>query len=321
MVMVKVSAPGKLMLLGDHAVVHGRPCLVTAVNHRMSVELAGRKDNRIALCAPDVGLDGYEIDIADLTKEHPKGARFVLTAIKNFFEKHDKSSGLEVRTRSDFSAEFGFGSSSAVTVCTIKALAELFGLKLTNKELFDLAYKTVLDIQGVGSGFDVAAAVWGGTLWFVTGGKEIRPLKVAGLPLVVGYTGVKADTTTLVRMVGERLKREPVLINGIFDRMAALVRAGAADMERGRWTDFGKKMDATQELLAKLGVSSPELNRLISAAREAGAAGAKLSGAGGGDCMIALAPNREEDVKAAIETAGGTVIPVRTGVEGVRTEL
>ena len=321
MLMVKISAPGKLMLFGEHAVVHGNPCIVTAVNHRMSAELSKRRDQKIILLAPDVGIDIYEIDIAELGKGHPKGVRFAITAVKNFFEKYGLQSGLDIKTKSEFSSEFGFGSSSAVTVCVLKGLSELFGIKVSNRELFDLAYKTVLEIQGVGSGFDVAAAIWGGTLWFITGGKEIEPLKTGPIPLVVGYTGVKADTATLIRMVEERMKKEPEIINDIFDKMSELVRAALADIEAGEWSAVGSKMDSAQGLLAKLGVSSKELDRLIAAARSAGALGAKLSGAGGGDCMIALAkPGKEDAVKAAITAAGGKLILLKTGAAGVRLE-
>ncbi len=318
--MVKVSAPGKLMLLGEHSVVYNRPCIVTAVNHRMSVSIEKISGTKITLNAPEVKIDKYEIDMSELGKEHPKGARFVLTAVKNFFEKYDVKSGLDIRTKAEFSAEFGFGSSSAATVCTIKGLAALAGIKMTNKELFDLCYKTVLDIQGAGSGFDVAAAIWGGTLWFVTGGKEIRQLKTGPIPLVVGYTGIKADTTTLVKKVAEQMKIESAMINKIFDDITELVKTGVSDIEDGRWSEFGRKMNYNQSLLEKLGVSTPELDRLISAARSVGA-GAKLSGAGGGDCMIAVAePEKEETVQRAIASAGGTLIPVKTGVEGVKIE-
>ncbi|MEK7090049.1 MAG: GHMP kinase, partial [Patescibacteria group bacterium] len=78
-----------------------------------------------------------------------------------------------------FQSTFGFGSSSAVTVCTIKALAKLFKVNLSTKESFDLAYQAVLDVQGVGSGFDVAAATYGDTLYFVARGQTIKNLNTA----------------------------------------------------------------------------------------------------------------------------------------------
>ena len=180
---ITVSAPGKLMLMGEHAVVYNHPCLVTAVDQRMHATVEILEKGEFQLEAPDVKVTGYKKPIKNLgSGEIPKGAKFVEIAVKNFMEeiaspneraRNDNNIGIKVTTKSEFSAQFGFGSSSASTVCVIKALSELFKLKLTQKEIFDLAYKTVLDIQGKGSGFDVAAAVYGGTLYFVTFGKII----------------------------------------------------------------------------------------------------------------------------------------------------
>lgn len=319
--MVKVSAPGKLMLFGEHAVVHNRPCIVTSIGQRMSVSLEKKGDNKISLNAPDIDIKNYIISLNDLNKVHPKEIRFVLTAIKNFFEKYKIKNGLEVETKSDFSMEFGLGSSSAVTVSTLKGLGELFGVEMDERELFALAYKTILDIQGVGSGFDLAAAIFGKTLYFVTGGKIIEKIKTENLPIIVGWTGIKADTSTLVKMVNKKLLEEPARINKIFDEIEGIVNLARIEIENQNWKKVGKFMNLNQELLRKLGVSSIELGNLIKAALNSGAFGAKLSGAGGGDCMIAVFDkNNEENIKKAIEKAGGKVVEVKLQVEGVKIE-
>jgi mevalonate kinase len=319
--MIKVSAPGKLMLFGEHAVVHGKPCIVSAVDARMRVFLKKRKDNKIFLNSPDLNLKNYFISIDDLDKPTEKEVRFVLTAIKNFFEKYKVKRGLEIKTKSEFSMEFGLGSSSAVTVATIKALSEFFEIKMENKELFDLAYKTILDIQGVGSGFDVATAIYGGTLYFVTGGKLIEKIKVKDIPLVIGYSGEKADTPSLVKMVNEKLKESPEKIKKIFDEIEKIVNSARIEIENKNWRKVGKLMNLNQDLLRKLEVSSKKLENLIKAALDSGAYGAKLSGAGGGDCMIAITDlKNRENIKKAIEKAGGKIIKVKVSAEGVKIE-
>lgn len=320
---VKVSSPGKLMLMGDHAVVHDRQCLVTAVNQRLWVTIEETSQTgEILIDAPDVGLDQFVVSLkqGELT-DLPKAAKFVVQAIRNFDQFHPVKTGLHLTTASDFNATFGFGSSSAVTVASIKALAELQQLALSEAQLFKLAYQTVLDIQGVGSGFDLAAAIWGGTLLFSTGGKEIRPLVVKNLPLVVGYTGVKADTATLVKQVGGFLSAAPELVTPIFDTIQESVIQAEQDLEETNWAHLGQLMNLHQGLLNALGVSSPELERLVFAARSAGAYGAKLSGAGGGDCMIALVDNKTRSVvEEAIQTAGGQVLPVELSAPGIKVE-
>jgi len=177
---IKASAPGKLMLFGEHAVVYGYPCIVTTVESRIYVEV--EKAERFKIDAPQV-----------------KDTRFVEEAVKQFCEKYKVENKLLIKTYSDFSSQYGFGSSSAVTVATIYALSKYHKIDLTNKEIFDMGHKVVQQVQGVGSGFDIAAATYGGTIYFVTGGKVIEPLSISELSLIVGYSGTKADTSNLVK--------------------------------------------------------------------------------------------------------------------------
>ena len=323
---ITVSAPGKLMLLGEHSVVYGKPCIVTAVNQRIqaTVELttlpAGRQGKPFfELNAPDVGVRTYKKPMFKLGKgEIPKGAKFVEIAVRNFL---NRTRGVKVTTKSQFSSEFGFGSSSASTVCVIKALSELTEKKLSNQQIFDLSYKTVLDIQGKGSGFDVAAAIFGGTLYYITPGKVIQPLKINRLPLIVGYSGIKFDTVRLIDEVDKKAQKYPQVINNVYDQIGKLVELAKKAILTSDWQRLGELMNLNEGYLSILGVEGKKLSNMIYAARETGAYGAKLSGAGMGDCMIALAaPNKLAAVKKAITQAGGQMIDVKENVEGVRIE-
>lgn len=322
--MVKVSAPGKLMLFGEHAVIYGRPCIVTAVDQRITVICEEIVGDELSVLALDLGIKDYHKKITELGSGSniPKEVKFVELALKNYRDQYGKIGGLKITTKSDFSSKFGFGSSSAVTVAVLKAVSELYSRKLTNKQLFDLSYKTVLDVQGVGSGFDLAAAIWGGTLYFVGGGKTIRPLKTKPLPLVVGYTGVKADTTTLVKQVGELYKKERVVVNNIFEIIEMITKKASHSLLKGDWVKLGMLMNMNQGLLESLEVGSDKLSSLIYAAKNNGAYGAKLSGAGGGDCMMALVDGKNTGtIKKAIRKQKGEILDVQTGAEGVRIEL
>lgn len=280
---LSVSAPGKLMLFGEHAVVYNRPCIVTAISERLTV------------------CEGT-----------PSGDTRFLDAAIDLWGKDQ-----HLQAMSSFSGAYGFGSSSAVTVAVLKFLRP----EASKRQLFDAAYKIILDIQGKGSGFDVAAAIYGGTLYFVTGGKVIESLKIKNMPLVIGYTGVKADTVTMMKSVEEKMKSQPERVGRIFDAIAKLTNDAKVKMIEGDWERVGKLMDFNQDYLRDLGASSEKLEAQISAAKGAGAWGAKLSGAGGGDCMIALVDGKKRKiVEDAIIKAGGQVIHIDTGAEGVRIE-
>lgn len=319
---ITVSAPGKLMFMGEHAVVYGKPCIVTAVGQRMKATVELTDGSNFELEAPDVKVEGYKKPMADLGNgEIPKGAKFVEVAVANFITQHPITGGLKISTKSEFSSQFGFGSSSASTVCVIKALSEITGANLENKAIFDLSYKTVLDIQGKGSGFDVAAATFGGTLYFVTGGKVIEPLDIESLPMIVGYSGIKADTVTLINQVGEKAKKYPEVIENIYEQIEKLVERAKEAILQTDWQTVGELMNFNEGYLSALGVESQKLADMIYASREAGAYGAKLSGAGIGDCMFALHSVQDKlQVVEAIQRVGGEVIDVKTNVEGVKIE-
>ena len=286
---VTASAPGKLVLFGEHAVVYGKPCIVTAVDQRLYVTVTKNGENAFHLSAPDLGLTAYSKTIDKLGGEGlPTGVRFIEVLYKRFLNDHPQTRGIDVVTRSEFSSSFGFGSSSAATVAFAMALFAVYGVEVSKQELFEICYQTVLEVQGVGSGFDVAAAIWGGTLYYVSPGKVVEQIKTGELPIVVGYTGIKADTPTLVRQVAEFRRKNPKTLEGVFNQIGVIVDKAKKALEEKNATLLGSLMNENQQLLAELGVSSVELDTLNQAAVKAGALGAKLSGAGGGDCMIAV---------------------------------
>ncbi len=307
------------MLMGEYAVLHGEPCIVTAVSARMRVTVRRTETDDLVLHAEDVGLMNFCKPIQQLGVGNiSKATVFVETSLRNFREAYPFDGGLIVETSSEFPATLGFGSSSAITVAIIAALSSLLKVCLTDRQIFDLSYKTVLDVQKKGSGFDVAAAVYGGTLLFTSGGTVIEPIDVSPFPLIVGYTAIKADTVTLIDAVGKSEDENPSEVHSIFEKIGALVLRGRSAMEDADWRTLGTLFNHNQMLLTALGVSHPKLDTMMLAACDAGALGAKLSGAGGGDCMIAVAEaNSMEIVKKAIASAGGQIIPVTFSALGV----
>lgn len=306
---VRASAPGKIMLFGEHAVIYGRPCIVTAIDKEVQVFLKPRTDDSISLTADALGFTNFPINLAKPVKSYPKTAQFTVSTLKNFKEEFGLQSS-DIITKSQIQ-ESGFGTSAALIVALTKALLRSSGKKVSRKELFRFCYGTMLKVQDVGSGFDIAAAIWGGTLYFTTGGTTIEPLEAPDLQIVVGHTQVKASSPSVVKAVAKMVKKEPNWAEEIFDQIEGVVKEARVAIEENDLKKLGNLMNTNQELLEELGVSSPGLDRLITRALEAGAYGAKLSGAGRGDFMIALV-NKEsrEHVEGAIESAEGRIISV-----------
>lgn len=320
---VTASAPGKLVLMGDHAVIYGRPCLVTAVDLRYQVRVEQIVSAEIVIDTASLRERGETRRLSrDVlgTLDEPE-TTFVESAIEQVFNAYGVRSGLKISTEGP-AISYGLGSSSAVTVATVAGLLSLMNIEWTAKEIFDLAYSAVLKVQqGRGSGVDVAAAVLGGTVYYVKGGATMETVAVPGpLPLVIGYSGEKVGTTGLIGQVAALRERQPALIGGVFDLMADAVNAGKAALVAGDWAAVGDLVNVHQGLLDTLNVNAPQLANLIFAARGAGALGAKFSGAGGGDCMFAVVdPENRAQVESAIRQHG-TLVELETGVSGVRIE-
>lgn len=316
---VTASAPGKLVLFGDHAAVYGKHCLVTAVDLRFSVTIAPASGPYVHIQTPELA-PGYRVSFDQLDAHNRRETAFVEAALRQIYRHHPISTGLEIVTAGP-RVTYGLGSSSAITVAALAAYAALAEIELSQRTLFDLAYAAVRDVQGKGSGVDVAAAVYGGTVYYAGFGEVIEPVAVERLPIAIGYSGAKVGTVSLIEHVAALRKRQPALIDPLLEMLGQISSAARAAIVQADWDTLGDLMNVHQGILDAFGVNTWPLARLIFAARDAGAHGAKLSGAGGGDCMFALISETTlQPVQAAIQQAGGTPVDLPNCAEGVRLE-
>lgn len=278
---VHTSAPGSLMLLGEHAVLHGKHALVGAINRRISVELFQTSENKVRIFS---SLGNYEAPLNELV-DHPS-FRFVLQAIRQHADQ--MPGGFELRIESEFSADIGFGSSAAVTVATHAAILYWLHRKQPNAEaLFHEALKTVQTVQGRGSGSDLAASVYGGVVGYTTD-FDFQPLEVS-VPLTAVYCGYKTPTPDVILKVEKLREQDPAKYERIYDEIDRSAEQAVSALRNRDLPTFGNLLNRNQELMDQMGVNTPELQEIVAALQESpDIFGAKISGSGLGDCAIGI---------------------------------
>lgn len=301
---VQATAPGKVIFFGEHSVVYRGPAIVLAIDRRAKVVAERREDHKIFVDAMDLGFSGY----FENDEYHPvrgKGWRgrnltALNVAAKKTMEQYGEKTGVNLKVRSMIPIAVGLGSSAAICVATVAAVAELFGGGLSQQKISDLAYEGEKVIHGNPSGVDNTIATFGGILRYEKGvGIDRYNLDDEPLPFVIGNTRKKRSTRRMVERVRLLKERNPSLVNSIIDDMSRLSQEGLEALLEKDLRRLGDLMNINHGLLSAIDVSTNELDTLVHYSRRGGALGAKLTGAGGGGCMIALA---EERFLSQIET-------------------
>jgi mevalonate kinase len=307
--MIKASAPGKVILFGEHAVVYGEPSLAGAINKRVFVGMKKSK-GKITMAS---GGKKESFSLNDISS--PSKFPYVKKAIELTFEKLEKQTGLEIKISSEIPPASGLGSSASVSVATVLALSHILNEPMEKNEIARLGYKTELEVQGAASRTDSAVVTYGGLLFIHQSTYE----KIdAEIPLIIGWTREERSTKELVRKVGRLKKEFPEVIDPIIKSIGSITKQAKKRILEG--SPIGDLMNINHGLLEALGVSTDKLNRAVYAARKSGAEGAKLTGAGGGGCMIAYAPKNRDVVKRVLEEEDCTVLDVAISKNGVRIE-
>ncbi len=290
---------GKVILLGEHSVVHGRPALAAGLPRGATAEVSASTDG---LTRARFVFDTAEVDVlASQDADHSLGR-----ALAALLATYTEPPPMQLTVRLELPAGAGLGASAAMGVAVSAALDQHLGVARTPEERATqtLAWERVF--HGNPSGVDNTMAAVGGVAFF-TRGQPLEPVRVRRpLVLVIGHSGEASETKLMVGLVAQQLEREPKRIGELFDAIAALVRNGRLAVEAGDLRALGQLMDMNHSLLSALMLSTPRLEDLCHAAREAGALGAKVTGAGGGGCMFALAADTSaaHTILAALQSLG-----------------
>ena len=323
--MTGASAPAKLILCGEHAVVYGRPAIALPLaGIRARVDVAdGRPGSGIAVHARDLRRRW-------LVANDPHGPiSQLITSVLSYLQ-HQATPGhdLRVTISSTIPIASGMGSGAAVATAVVRALAAHLGRQLSPSEISALVYASEQRFHGTPSGIDNTVIAYEQPIWFVRTGirdwrleigddssqssisnpqsPTIAPITIASpFHLLIGDTGVHSATRLPVGAVRKRWQAEPARYEALFDQVGSIVTQTREVLEHGDIPALGPLLSQNHTLLQQIGVSSPQLDALVVAAQSAGALGAKLSGAGWGGVMLALvAPDARALVAAALEQAG-----------------
>ena len=285
--------PGKAILLGEHSVVYGRHAIAVPVplNIRVKIEDA---DDGVLLMIPSWGVEYYLDKKPEERQSFEKPAALIL-------EKMNLSNvGMKIEVFSDVPRGMGLGGSAVLAVSIIKALNHHYKMGLSEQEINEMAYESEKIAHGNPSGIDNTIATYGYPLIYRKGEKTLKErLQIKEpLDLVLAFSKSEGLTAKTVAHVRTQWKSNQGMYEGVFDDIDAIVLNGIQAIQENDLKQLGELMNFNQGLLNTLQVSTPELERMIHIARDAGAFGAKLTGGGGGGAMIAVSDNPEEIIEA-----------------------
>lgn len=312
----EASAPGKVILFGEHAVVYGEPSLSLALDKRTRVsgQTVGEKYT----------VNGFPLD--------PAFHAYIDRAVK----LHWRDGPLRLQTESQLPSGSGVGSSAALSVSTCAVLLRLQSEgPVAPERVAQAAFDTEYDTQGRASPNDTTVATAGGGvllapqrleapdaefLWRVSRGERAwhaHRIRVPPLGLVIGVTGAKGHTAEQVAKVRRFVERSS-FARDVIHHIGRITLDAVEALRRADLRTVGELMNRNHAYLHTLGVDTPLLESLVGAARRApGTLGAKLTGAGGGGSMVALTENPAETVRA-LSALGAKAFEVQASAEGVR---
>lgn len=281
-------AAGKVILLGEHGVVYGRH----------------------ALALPIPGAVGVTLEESD-TLVHDLPTEFVDLLLS---EMGVENTNWRIDVRSRLPLGKGLGSSAAIAVAMVRAFNHRLGLGFDDERVNAIAFACEKLAHGTPSGVDNTLSTYAQPMLFRNnGGLQITAIELEEPPpLVIAWGDEKGKTSEQVAGVRERREQAPAHFDALFDEMDSLSRQGADLLQSGKWQELGVRMNLCHGLLNAIGVSTPTLERMVTLARQAGAAGAKLTGAGGGGAIVALCPGSIDAVENALQQSGyQTLVPGR----------
>jgi mevalonate kinase len=325
----KASAPAKVILFGEHFVVYGSPAILAAINKRISVDasIIIHDEDKI-LIRSDIGVAGeYHNNGEFNVLEGGSNAKAVLDplygAIRQVLlmrNKKKKDIGIEVGISSRVPPGIGLGSSAASCVATVAAVDSLFQKNPSRQKVCKLAIESERLIHRRSSGADCYVSTFGGLMQYYGKSKSFKNIETKrSLSLVVADTGIKHSTSDLVAGVKRFKDTNRILFESLSKQASDICLQACTAIESGKCDKIGELMNENQVILQQIGISHHKVCDIIDICNKAGAIGAKITGAGGGGAVIALAASKQESTKIAshVKAAGYQSFEVEVDYNGL----
>jgi mevalonate kinase len=312
------SAPGKVILFGEHSVVYQKPAIAVAVDKRATVKIQEADLENIHVEIPQLDLHA-NINQTGSVESWGTGQKGIIYYIRDSLHSIGLREGLTVDVDLGVPIGAGLGSSAAVTVATMAAGLKLEDHTINPSELAHWAHQVELNVQGSASPLDTAISSHGGAIYLSSKSKPINMEIGENLPLVVAYTTYRGNTGELIIEVRKRRDTFPNVLDPILESMGAITRTARRALEYGDEETIAELMNINHGLLDALGVNTPELSRLVYYARRAGAIASKITGAGGGGSIVAYAPRKIDEVVRELNHVD-RAFPVSISREGVKVQ-
>jgi hydroxymethylglutaryl-CoA reductase len=302
------SGYGKAILFGEHAAVYGRHVVAAPISLAIQAQVE-TADDGIHLLIPRWGVEQQ----VKHGERAPQSFERPLALILDRFALSDRSFSIKVFP--NIPRAMGLGGSAAMAVAIIRALDQHFQLDLADTEVNELAFECEKVAHGTPSGVDNTMATYGKFLLFKAGDPPlIEHLHInEPVSLIIAMTGVESLTAKMVAGVRQLWERNTSLCERIFDDIDSLTLQGVEALKQHDLQQLGDLMNVCHGLLNSLQVSSPEIEELISIARNSGAIGAKVTGGGGGGSIVAVCIDNTQQVIEAIRGAGYQAMEVQVG--------
>ncbi len=327
--MIISRAPGKTILFGEHFVVYGAPAIAMALDKYVVVRISELNNNLLEIYSHNIGLKGV-FDPHSLKPKTPDlEALQVFSPIIKAYElissKTGNRPGVRIEIISEIPMASGLGSSAALAVAVLNGLARISRLKLSREELSQLAFQVEKIVHGTPSGIDNTVSTIGGFVFFQRRDDKliVKPINVAlKLNLVIGCTGKTRSTKDIVERVRRFKNTYASIFNNLLNAYNLIAEHAFQYLREGDIRRLGELMKVNHGLLWSIGVSSRNLDKLVNTALEAGAYGAKLTGAGGEGCIIALSdPDMLDNILKALGSLRmGPVFKASTSTSGASVE-